>query len=60
MNLLDVNFYDKKVSILQGHNFRLSFKYLDDATEANLLIARLQYLRYSSYLNHQRALYDFN
>ena len=34
MNLLDVYFHNKKVGILKEHNSRLSFKYLDDATEA--------------------------
>ena len=34
MNLLDVYFHNKKIGVLKGHNSRLSFKYLDDATES--------------------------
>lgn len=34
MNLLDVYFHNKKVGVLKEHNSRLSFKYLDDATES--------------------------
>lgn len=34
MNLLDVYFHNKKIGVLKEHNSRLSFKYLDDATEA--------------------------
>lgn len=34
MNLLDVYFHNKKIGVLKEHNSRLSFKYLDDATES--------------------------
>ncbi len=34
MNLLDVYFHNRKIGVLKEHNSRLSFKYLDDATES--------------------------